>query len=221
MKTGITVVYQDKYVLAVSKPHGMPCIPERNGKTGASLIEMLQKAEPQLIPVHRIDAGTGGLVLLAKDPQTHRFINQQFEKRIVKKKYLALVKGICSWPFSCFLPISAKPAHGKYRVNFSSGKQAVTSFIPLKAGERHTLIEAFPYTGRTHQIRIHLKSCGFPLAADYLYSEASSDRRISLFAQSLEFDHPEKGKTTVNCPLTNYFCEFCDVCGIRSSGIQT
>ena len=167
-----TPIHIDNDIIAVSKAHGLHVIPDRYGKESLILINILREIYGEIIPVHRLDAGTGGLIIFARNAKAHKFLCSQFENRLVKKTYLALTKGTIH-PQTLMLPIG-KGNHGKFKINFKSGKPAITTFIPLTMGDKGSLIEAMPLTGRTHQIRVHLKALKAPLYDDWLYNKPQS-----------------------------------------------
>lgn len=154
-------------------------------------------------------------MVFARTSDSHRNLCGQFESGSVKKQYLALVRGTFDYPLTTMLPISGKPDHGRYRLNFRSGKPAATSFYPVSYGKSATLVRAELHTGRTHQIRVHLKAFKHPLYQDFLYGEPCEDRRLSLFAAGLKFVHPVTGEPAVfEEPLSEFMVELCRETGI-------
>lgn len=188
------VIFEDKDVIVIDKPHGMYVIPDRQMlQKGQTVKDWLETRGGGLI-VHRLDAGTGGVLILAKHKRAHKLLNNQFEIGEVKKTYLALVKGQMTAAVTTTLPISAVVMRGRYRINFTSGKNAVTSFYPLVVGKDATLVQVETQTGRTHQIRVHAKALGHPLYHDGLYGDPTDDKLLTLFACKVVFRGVSRNK---------------------------
>lgn len=189
------VIFVDDDIVAVSKEHGVCVIPDRYGNEKVILHKLLQEIYGKLYIIHRLDMGTGGIILFARNEKAHKNLSLQFQNNIVTKKYLAITKGTF-FPQSLMLPI-AKGNHGKYKINFKSGKKAITSFNVIDNKNNFSLIDAKLYTGRTHQIRVHLKALKSPLYQDFLYNSPCNDKRLSLFAYKTIFFHPVTNKKIV------------------------
>ena len=190
------VLFEDDYIVALSKPHGLHVVDDRNRRQ-STMKSLLTVRYGRIYVVHRLDAGTGGVIVFAKTPEVHSALCGQFERGEAEKEYHAIVAGDFSGAVSVFLPISPKPGHGKYKVNFKSGKAAVTTFYVLERYETASLVKVIPLTGRTHQIRVHLRALKHPLYKDWLYSAPDSDRRLTLFAKKLSVVHPVSGKRLI------------------------
>lgn len=190
-KYGYIEIYKDKNILAVQKNHGIYVIPDRKN-TVTPLIDILRQDYGEIYITHRLDAGTGGLMVFARNKYAHRYLSMQFEKSAVDKCYIAITEHNI-FAQSLMLPI-AKANHGKFNINFKSGKPAVTSFFPLSANANGALILAKPKTGRTHQIRLHLKALKAPLYKDFLYNKKTDDKRLTLQCLSMRFLNPENEK---------------------------
>lgn len=186
-----TEIYKDKNILVVQKNHGVYVIPDRNN-TVTPLIDLLRQHYGEMYVTHRLDAGTGGLMVFARNKSAHRDLSMQFEKSTVNKYYIAVTQSNI-FAQTLMLPI-AKSNHGKYAINFKSGKNAVTSFYPLTANSKGALILAKPKTGRTHQIRLHLKALKAPLYQDFLYNKITDDKRLPLQCIYIGFLNPENKK---------------------------
>lgn len=181
-------LYIDPDILVVSKSHSVCVIPDRYKAEKVVLHHLLQEKYGKLYVVHRLDKGTGGVMVFARNKESHRNLSIQFENNKVTKKYLAIINGNV-YPQTLMLPIGASN-HGRYKINFKSGKKSVTSFTIVDNNEKYSLLEATLYTGRTHQIRVHLKALKTPLYQDFLYGNQIDDKRLSLFAYKLYFNHP-------------------------------
>lgn len=199
----MNIIYKDKDVIAVNKPAGMVVFSEN--KEELSVAKILSEKFPELNSVgeerkgavHRLDKDTTGVVLFAKSNEALAFLQKQFSKRRVKKKYIALVfrevkedKG----RIESFLSRSPKDRR-KQRSLPDKGKKAVTFFKVIKRFEKFTLLIASPKTGRKHQIRCHLASLGHPIVGDKLYcfkdlKSPESVKRQLLHAFSIEIKTP-------------------------------
>jgi len=193
----IKIIYEDDDVLAINKPAGLLV----HGQD--SLVDWLLENYPEIKNVgedparpgivHRLDKDTSGVLLVAKNQRAFEYLKEQFKNRKIKKKYIVLVwgdikndKGIIDLPIA--------KSKKDFRKRTSTGKvagkirEAITEYKVLKRFSVYTLIEVSPQTGRTHQIRVHLKAIGHPVVGDKLYGpkEAPIDRQF-LHANSLEF----------------------------------
>lgn len=198
------LIHQDNDLIIVNKPAGLLTI--RDGYD-ASLPHLLGTFEihfGKLWVVHRLDKETSGIVVFARNPQSHRVLNRQFENRQVKKIYHALVNGSPEWDKkTAALPLRVN-GDRRHRtiVDPIRGKPACTELQVLDRWKEVSLIVAIPLTGYTHQIRAHLSAEGFPILADPLY-QAKGGRnsplcsptliqRLALHAFSILFQHPTK-----------------------------
>lgn len=207
------LIHSDESIIVLSKEHGVHCIPDRYGESGVTVSEALATEFGKIYTVHRLDAGTGGIMVFARNAQAHKKLCVQFEKRVVNKRYLAIISGILPAQ-TVMLPI-AFANHGKHKVNFKSGKDAVTTFTPISTNGRQSIISAQPSTGRTHQIRVHLKACKTPLFQDWLYNDKISDRRLTLFAESLSFHHPlNEARMSFTAPVSDFMLNISNSLGL-------
>jgi len=184
------ILFENEHVLAVNKPAGLLTIPDRYNRDLPHLVGLLeascsqrQGAPVKLWKVHRLDKETSGIVLFAKTAEAHRELNRQFERRLVTKRYLALVEGIPRRAESLIrLRLGPDPRNpGRTVVTRRPGsKHAETRLKILERLGPYALLELEPVTGRTHQLRVHLKAIGFPLAIDAVYG-----RRSALYASTL------------------------------------
>ena len=191
-------VYDDPWLTVLNKPSGMLTVPGKLLED--SLLSRYQAAHPEAvgpIVVHRLDQETSGLVVFAKDKAVHKALQEQFENRSIKKRYVALLDGIVSNDEGLIeLPLIADiEDRPRQRVDCDNGKKAVTRYRVLERGENVTRVVLEPLTGRTHQLRVHVShplGLNCPIVGDRLYGKASS--RLMLHAQSISFVHPATGK---------------------------
>ena len=168
----IPVLYAGRGFFAVNKPAGITVIPGRGEEREPSLRERLEEERGEkLFVVHRLDRDTSGVLLFATTAEAHRALSMAFEAGRVDKRYRALCEGALRETRDVQVPLApARKGRMRPAVPGEDGKDARTIFRPLENfGDRATLVEAEPLTGRTHQIRVHLKSIGHPLLFDHQY----------------------------------------------------
>ncbi len=208
----LTLVYEDAELLVIDKPAGMPVHPGP-GHHGDTLVNALvarwpdvsvvgQPARPGL--VHRLDADTSGLIVVAKTARAHAHLSGQFAERRVEKMYTALVSGSPRLHEAVIeAPIARSRSHRQKMAVISTGRPASTHYTVVRRFGASTLVEARPRTGRTHQIRVHFHSVGHPVIGDALYGSADPhlDRHF-LHASAIGFRHPVDGrKIELTAPL--------------------
>jgi len=199
----LDILYEDDHLLAVNKPAGMVIHPAPGNWSGTFVNALLSHcggkvpgADP-LRPgiVHRLDKETTGILIAAKTLPAHQKLISQFSERRIRKLYLAICRGR---PASGTIraPIGRHPVQRKEMAVLSDGREAVTEIQVAAFNDKLSLILARPLTGRTHQIRVHLKHLGCPVLGDVVYGEArrpSDPARQLLHAYRLEFEHPITG----------------------------
>ncbi|MDR2251602.1 MAG: RluA family pseudouridine synthase [Endomicrobium sp.] len=164
----IKIIYQDDDIIVVNKPSGIIVIPDQYTDESKTLVGILKKQLNQKIwVVHRIDKDTTGVLVFAKNAESHRNISMQFENSQVYKKYITLLSGVLEENEGTInKPIRISGREVSIDI---TGKESITKFKVLERFKSYTLVEAMPLTGRRHQIRIHFWSLGHPLAIDAEY----------------------------------------------------
>ena len=220
----VAVVFEDEHLLVVSKPGGLvthPTARRRSGTLVNRLLGMgihLAPAGGELRPgiVHRLDAGTSGLLIVAKTDAAYAELREGFRQHAVDRRYLALVRGqVAHDRFGVEAPLGRRAA--KIVVDRVDGRPAATSFEVRERVPRATLLEAAPETGRTHQIRVHLSAIGHPILGDRAYGGGGDDAalvglsRPFLHAWRLRFRHPVTGEQiSLEDPLPGELLEVLD-----------
>ncbi|HJF48012.1 MAG TPA: RluA family pseudouridine synthase [Limosilactobacillus oris] len=220
-KIPLDIVYEDDDVIVVNKPQGMVVHPAP-GHPDHTLVNALLYHSPlstingEFRPgiVHRIDKDTSGLLMVAKNDLAHRSLAAQLKAKTNQREYVALVHGVIKQDAGTIdAPIGRSKKDRKKQAVVSDGRHAVTHFKVLHRFRHYTLISCRLETGRTHQIRVHMKSIGHPLAGDPLYGPRKTlpGRGQYLHARLLGFKHPRTGKELVfTAPLPEYFQQMLD-----------
>ena len=157
--------------IAINKPSGLLSIPDREGKE-ISLKSMLKEKYGEIFTVHRIDKGTSGLIIFAKNQEAHKYLSQQFEERNTLKLYVGLINGVPAEKHGTITaPIAEHPAKNGSMIIHRSGKEARTDFEVLESFKTYSWLQFRIHTGRTHQIRVHAKEMGHPIVCDELYGD--------------------------------------------------
>lgn len=199
----VTFIYEDEWLIAVDKPPGLLSVPGRYRDRQDSVFSRLCNMLPDgmtLATVHRLDQETSGILLLARDRQTHRQLCQQFQQRKVRKIYEALLSGFVKVEQGTIeLPLWGDPENRPYQqVDWQRGKPSLTHFQVMAREGDYTRVEFTPLTGRTHQLRVHAadaRGLGVTILGDRLYGCRANANRLHLHARELSFKHPQLGQT--------------------------
>lgn len=180
------IIYEDEHVLVLDKPAGL-----------LSMAKGEYCPEPTLenygLLVHRLDRDTSGVVILAKDPETQKFLRKQFQNRTAHKTYYAIVEGHLKLPEALIdLPIARNLKRPTTFQVDQNGKPSLTTYRTVAQTDRYSLLELKPTTGRTHQLRVHLKYLGHPILGDPVYGKSVQPHRLYLHAHTLEITIPGK-----------------------------
>jgi 23S rRNA pseudouridine1911/1915/1917 synthase len=187
-----SIAYEDEQLIVVDKPAGMLVIPTPNKETN-TLTDMLNREldgrgeEAGAYPCHRLDRETSGLIIYAKGKKAQALMMEEFRERAVKKTYIAFVHGKAK-KNSDIINTNI------YNRNKNRAQSALTKYKVLRRYKDFTVLEVEPVTGRTNQIRIHLKSIGHPLVGESVFAFRRDlnlrFKRAALHAQKIEFTHP-------------------------------
>lgn len=214
--TDLDILYEDKNVVVLNKPAGLSVHPTPTRRETTLVNFLLAHCKDSLGTiggvlrpgiVHRLDKDTSGVLIVAKNDSTHRFLSTCFAERTVKKEYIALVEGT--------IPLSEGTIHGAIGrdhahrqrmkiVETSKGRAATTQFIVKKRFKDFTLIHCYPLTGRTHQIRVHLSHFGHPIAGDVVYGGKKYPALARFFLHAFQLTisvNAKKKPQTFTAPL--------------------
>jgi 23S rRNA-/tRNA-specific pseudouridylate synthase len=229
----IKILYEDSNILAIDKPSGILVHPDQRSKE-KTILDLFIKKYPKMEIVHRLDKETSGVMLLAKNQKAHEFLKSQFQNREIKKIYLAIVSGfvrndrgminkpIGRSPVDFRRHLAGRGARGELREAITEYKVLKRFTLPQPSlpiggqaspykveGEKLTYLEVRPKTGRTHQIRVHLKFLNHPIICDSLYNPngpcPKGISRLALHAKSIEFKNLKGEIIKVESPLPKEF----------------
>ncbi|MEH2057372.1 MAG: pseudouridine synthase [Nostoc sp.] len=203
IKGEIPIIYEDEWLIGVNKPAGLLSVPGRYGDGQDSVLSRLRHLLPDgmaLASVHRLDQETSGILLLARDRQTHRQLSQQFQQRQIHKVYEAILAGAVTVEQDVIdLPLWGDPKNRpEQKVDWQHGKPSLTRFQVMAREGDYTRVEFTPLTGRTHQLRVHAadtRGLGVTILGDRLYGCRAVTSRLHLHARELRFQHPQLEKT--------------------------
>lgn len=204
----ISIIHQDADLLVLDKPSGLLSVPGRHPALSDSLATRVQKQFPKALMINRLDKDTSGLVLMSLNRKAHAAIAVQFEARTTEKRYIACVWGQVEEDEGLIdLPLAIDPDNKpRHRVDHEHGKAAQTRWQVLDRHENSTRMQLFPLTGRTHQLRVHMKALGHVILGDEFYAEGQAlgaADRLLLHAEEVAFHHPDGRhvKFTAPCPF--------------------
>jgi len=215
------VLHRDKWVLVINKPSGLLTHRGWANDRETALSIARDFAGRHVHPVHRLDRATSGALLFALDPESAAVLRAELDAGGFEKRYLALVRGVIAEPVEVDHPLASEPG--------AERKPARTRVQPLACFERYTLVEATPHTGRTHQIRRHLKHLSHPVIGDTRYGSGEHNRafrerfglhRLALHAARLAFSHPRSGeRLDVRAPVTADLSEPLQAMGLLARAV--
>ena len=221
----LDVIFENEDLLVINKPAGMVVHPGAGHTTG-TVVNAALAHSPEMEGiggegrpgiVHRLDKDTSGILLLAKNDITHRWLQEQFKAREIHKVYVALVDGKPPTPEGIIdASIARDPSHRKQMaiVRNDRGRVSSSRYLTLKEFSNHTLLEVHPVTGRTHQIRLHLSFIGCPITGDKVYGHKKNSIDIDrhfLHALKISLKFPNNMETvTFEAPLPAYLSQILD-----------
>ena len=214
----LDIVYEDSDIIVINKKEGMVVHPGA-GNYKDTLVNALMyhchdlsgiNGEIRAGIVHRLDKDTTGLIVACKNDFAHRDLSIQFANKLVTKKYIAICSGVIPHNLGKIdAPLARDPKNRQQMTILEGGKNAITNFKVIERFKKHTLIEVLLETGRTHQIRAHMRYIGYPVIGDPIYgykSEVDLEHGQYLHAKELSFYHPRtKQLLSFSAPLPSYF----------------
>ena len=195
----IPILHQDHEILVVDKPAGLLSVPGKGPDLADCLIARLAETYPHVLLVHRLDRDTSGVMVFALTPNAQRQLGMKFERRQVRKTYVARVAGqLEPSKGTVDLPLIVDwPNRPLQKVCHETGKPAVTDWHVVKASDAETRVRLLPKTGRSHQLRVHMLALGHPILGDPLYAPqtCADNPRLMLHSEELRLRHPDSGET--------------------------
>ena len=195
--TPLSVIHADHEIVLVDKPAGLLSVPGKGEHLADCLLARVQEAFPTALLVHRLDRDTSGVMVFALSPHAQRHLGLQFEKRQVKKTYVARLHGRLEPKTGTVdLPLIVDwPNRPRQKVCHDTGKTAVTDWRVQRYAQGETRVRLAPKTGRSHQLRVHCKALGHPILGDPFYAEgaARDHPRLMLHSEELRLRHPDGG----------------------------
>ncbi|MCG9698338.1 RluA family pseudouridine synthase [Shewanella sp. Isolate11] len=190
----LDIRYQDRDIIVINKPAGLLSNPGRAENTFDCAINRLLQRYPEAILVHRLDCATSGIMVFALNKKAESNIKTQFQNRMTEKYYVALVQGVMSQDNGKIeLAMKADKTQPPLQMIAEDGKSATTYFEVLERRENATLVKLKPITGRTHQLRLHMKAFGHTILGDDFYGDENNiaaSPRLCLHAEHLQITHP-------------------------------
>jgi 23S rRNA pseudouridine1911/1915/1917 synthase len=191
VKTSPEILVDNDHFIVLNKPSGMLSIPDREGKD-FSLKQFLQEKYEQIFTVHRLDRDTSGIIVFAKDEETHKYLSQAFEERTVEKYYLGIVNGVPPEKKKTIdEPIAENTTKRGVMLIHKRGKQSITDYEVQEEFGKFSLLQFRIHTGRTHQIRVHMQHVGHPIVCDALYGDPAPIR-VSAFKRNYKLSRNEE-----------------------------
>lgn len=193
----LDVLHEDHEIVVLNKPAGLLSVPGKAAHLADCLLRRVQEVFPTALLVHRLDRDTSGVMVFGLTPHAQRHLGLQFEKRHVKKTYVARVRGRLEPKTGTVdLPLIVDwPNRPRQKVCHETGKAAVTDWRVQRYGEDETRVRLMPKTGRSHQLRVHMLALGHPILGDPLYAEGRARvyPRLMLHSEELRLRHPDGG----------------------------
>ena len=218
----LPIIFQDDYCVVVDKPSGMLSHAKGAYSDEPSVASFIKDLidEDLLGPnkdnnragiVHRLDRGTSGIMICAKSIDAQKYLSKQFSTRKVKKTYYAIISGKLSKEEAQInMPIERNPRiPATFKIG-SNGKSALTKYKLITTLGNYSLVKLSPVTGRTHQLRVHLKALNHPIVGDFVYGGEQADRMM-LHASEIELTLPIQGRVSFIAPIPDVFSKYFDM----------
>ena len=194
----LAILHHDHEILFTDKPTGLLSVPGRGEHLADCLLTRVQAAFPEALPVHRLDRDTSGVMVFALTPHAQRHLGLQFERRQLRKTYVARVQGrLEPRQGTVDLPLVVDwPNRPLQHVDHERGREAITDWRVLRASDEESRVRLTPRTGRSHQLRVHMRELGHPILGDPFYAAgpAREHPRLMLHAEALRLRHPDGGR---------------------------
>lgn len=203
----IEVLYQDNALLVLNKPSGLMTVPGKGEGKLDCVESRMQAAFTDALIVHRLDQSTSGIVIMARGKESQRVLNKAFANRTIDKQYIAVVDGVVAPTHGIIdLPLNRDwPNRPKQKIDYQNGKASQTHFsvVDRNIQEQTTRLLLFPKTGRTHQLRMHMREFGHTILGDRLYATdiiRQKAPRLLLHSEKIELTHPHtQQRMTLRC----------------------
>ena len=193
----LEVIHHDHALLIVNKPAGLLSVPGKGAHLAECLMSRILAAFPEALLVHRLDRDTSGVMVCALTSHAQRHLGLQFEKRQVRKVYVARVWGeLAPKTGTVDLPLAVDwPKRPRQKDDNAAGRPAVTDWRVVRIEDGTTRVRLYPHTGRSHQLRVHMATIGHPILGDPFYATGSARDfpRLMLHSESLRLRHPDGG----------------------------
>ncbi|MEM9047334.1 MAG: RluA family pseudouridine synthase [Pseudomonadota bacterium] len=192
----LSVLHADRHVLVLEKPAGLLTVPGRGPHLADSLASRAEALFPGARVVHRLDRDTSGVLVMGLTVAAHRDLSLQFQKRLTDKRYAALVSGHPATASGRIeRPLAFDPDNKpRQKICYATGRMAITDWAVVGYEGAATRMALVPVTGRSHQLRVHMRALGHPILGDPLYGSTVATPRMMLHAQTLGFTHPAHGR---------------------------
>jgi 23S rRNA pseudouridine1911/1915/1917 synthase len=203
------IIFENEDFVAISKPAGLLSIPDREGKE-PSLKSWLKEKYGSIFTVHRLDRDTSGVIVFAKNEDSHKYLSMAFEERTMEKIYAGIVQGsLAQQKGSIDAPLMEHPARKGVMIVNKKGKASLTDYEVKEDLGLYSLVQFHLHTGRTHQIRVHMQSLGHPIVCDELYGDArpvliSSFKKNFRLSRSEEEEKPILQRLALHSQLLHF-----------------
>lgn len=196
--TPLQILHEDAAIIVVDKPAGLLTVPGKLENRQDCLVTRLRAARWDALTVHRLDCDTSGVIIFARTKQAQGFLGQEFEQRRAQKTYVARLKGRLETDQGTVdLPLGSDwDYRPRQKVDPVHGRPAVTDWQVIDRSDTETRVRLTPYTGRSHQLRVHMLALGHPILGDQIYApETQAEHaRLMLHAETLGLNHPTTGE---------------------------